>query len=222
MTARPVMLDLFCGCGGCSVGYHRAGFDVVGVDLARQHEYPFEFHARDALAFLAETDLSRFAAIHASPPCKAHTALRHSTRTGVIPLFDPHPDLVDATRAALIATGLPYVIENVPGAPLRNPVTYCGSSFGLAVRRHRLFESNARLRAPACRHVEQGQPVGVYGVGGAQRADHHGSTKVVGAAAGAALGIDWTTDQSRLSQAIPPAYTEHLGRQLLGQLGGAR
>lgn len=185
----PRLLDLFCGCGGCSVGYARAGFSVVGVDINRQPHYPFEFIARDALAFLRA--------------------------------IDPAP-----TRDLLAATGLPYVIENVVGADMPGAVTYCGSSFGLRVRRHRLFESNVPLTAPACDHASQPAPVGVYGNGGAwtRTAPGGGGVKVSGADAADALGIGWTDFQPSLSQAIPPAYTEHIGRQLLAHLsatGGA-
>jgi len=211
-VTRPRLLDLCCCAGGCSVGYHRAGFDVVGVDHAPQPDYPFEFHRADALRY----PLTGFDAYAASPPCKVHTALRHTRTTPA--LFEAHVDLVAAVRARLVATGRPYVIENVPGAPLLDPVTYCGSSFGLAVRRHRLFESNVPLVAPPCDHAGQPVVLGVYGTGGPDNRANRpggGGRKVAGADAAAALGIDWTTDQRRLSQAIPPAYTEHLGRQLL-------
>jgi DNA (cytosine-5)-methyltransferase 1 len=219
---RPRLLDLFCCAGGCSVGYSRAGFDVVGVDHAPQPDYPFEFHRADALHY----PLTGFAAVAASPPCKLHTALRATATKPA--LFEVHTDLVAATRARLVAAGVPYVIENVVGAPLLDPARYCGSSFGLPVRRHRLFETNWPLVAPPCNHAAQGEVVGVYGTGGADvgwavrtggrrthRGPGRGGRKVAGAEAAAALGIDWTTDQRRLSQAIPPAYTEHIGRQLL-------
>lgn len=217
MTRRYRLLDLFCCAGGCSVGYARAGFDVVGVDLVRQPDYPYEFHLGNALTF----PLDGFDAVHASPPCKAHTALRALRRARPQgELFDPHPDLVEPTRERLKASGLPYVIENVVGAPLIDPVLYCGSSFGLLVRRHRLFESNVRLEAPPCDHASQPVVLGVYGHGGAwtRTAAGGGGRKVAGAEAAEALGITHTVDQSRLSQAIPPAYTEHIGRQLIAHL----
>ena len=215
--SRPLLLDLFCGAGGAAVGYHRAGFDVVGVDIVMQHEYPFEFHQADALTF----PLDGFDAVHASPPCKAHTVANRVHRARALHLFDPHPDLVGPIRDRLVEWGGPYVIENVPGAPLIDPVTYCGSSFALGVRRHRLFESNVPLVAPACRHDLQPNPVGVYGNGGAwtRTAPGGGGVKVVGADAAVALGITHTTNQELLSQAIPPAYTEHLGRQIMAAIG---
>ena len=217
--SRPRLLDLFCCAGGCSVGYARAGFAVTGVDHAPQPDYPFDFHRADALRYL-ERHGAGYDAYAASPPCKLHTPLRHTASAAS--LFEIHRDLVAETRAALIATGRPYVIENVPGAPLLDPVTYCGSSFGLAVRRHRLFESNVALVAPPCAHHLQPVVLGVYGTGGGDaraRRPGGGGVKVSGPAAAEALGIDWTTDQRRLSQAIPPAYTEHLGRQLIAAVG---
>lgn len=214
-AARPRLLDLFCCAGGCSVGYARAGFEVVGVDLVLQPDYPFEFHLANALTF----PLDGFDAVHASPPCKAHTtlsALRRGHTQGE--LFDPHPDLVGPTRDRLVASGLPYVIENVVGAPLVDPVLYCGSSFGLLVRRHRLFESNVPIEAPPCDHKAQPVVLGVYGHGGGFTGSKGKGTTVSGAVAAEALGITHTVDQSRLSQAIPPAYTEHIGRQLIAYL----
>lgn len=215
--SRPRLLDLFCGVGGASVGYHRAGFDVVGVDLVAQPEYPYEFHLRSALEF----PLDGFDAIAASPPCKRFTvAGRVAASRSQTALFDRHPDLLGPTRERLAASGLPYIVENVPGAPLLDPVQCCGSSFGIAVRRHRLFESNIPLIGSVCDHHAQPHPVGVYGNGGAwtRKAPGGGGVKVAGADAAAALGIDWTDYQPSLSQAIPPAYTEFLGLQLMSHL----
>lgn len=218
MTYR--LADLYSGGGGAAAGYARAGFEVVGFDIVRQHVYPFEFHRADAL----DVDLSGFDVVHASPPCKTHTSLaslRHAAPAQ--PLFDPHVDLVPATRAKLAATGLPYVIENVVGAPLIDPCTYCGSSFGLGVRRHRIFESNVPLTAPPCDHASQPHPVGVYGNGGAwtRTAPGGGGVKVAGKAAAVALGVTHTAYQPALSQMIPPAFTEHIGRQLMAYLTGS-
>lgn len=213
---RPRLLDLFCGGGGCSVGYHRAGFDVVGVDLMQQHAYPFEFHRGDALTF----PLDGFDAVHASPPCKRFTVAGAVDRGTTLKLFDPHDDLLTPTLERLGRLTVPWVVENVPGAPMPGAVVYCGSSFGLRVRRHRLFVSNRALSAPPCDHRGQGQPVGVYGNGGAwtRTAPGGGGVKVAGADAALALGVDWTEHQPTLSQMIPPAYTEHIGRQIIAVL----
>jgi DNA (cytosine-5)-methyltransferase 1 len=208
------------------MGYYRAGFDVVGVDLAPMPHYPFDFYRANALSVLADGIADggilgiRFDVIHASPPCKVHTPLRHTTRDSA--LFNAHKDLIPDTRRLLAQTGLPYIIENVPGSGLIDPATYCGSSFGLMVRRHRLFETNWPLTAPGCDHKSQPVVLGVYGTGGSDsgRAARGGGggVKVSGQAAADALGINWTTHQPVLSQAIPPAYTTHIGRQLIARL----
>ena len=139
-SPRPRLLDLYSCAGGAAVGYHRAGFDVVGVDIAFQKNYPYEFHQGDALDYVAGHG-HEFDAIHASPPCQAFTnAQRIQGRD--------HPDHVAATRSALQLIGKPWIIENVPGAPLNNPVELCGAMFGLTTYRHRLFESNIQLTTP--------------------------------------------------------------------------
>jgi len=134
-TMRPKILDLFCGAGGASMGYHLAGFEVVGVDIALQPNYPFEFHQADAMAF----PLSGFDAIHASPPCQAYTRMARGLLQSQGRAKE-HPRLIEPIRARLLESGLPYIIENVEGAPLIRPIRLCGSSFGLDVQRHRLFE----------------------------------------------------------------------------------
>jgi DNA (cytosine-5)-methyltransferase 1 len=214
---RPVLLDLFCGAGGAAMGYHRAGFDVVGVDWVPQPDYPFTFVRADASTF----PLDGFDAVHASPPCKLFTALRvfESWRPQQR-LFDIHDDQLTPMLARLGAVAVPWVVENVPRAPMpANAVTVCGSAFGLRVRRHRLFASNMPLVGTSCDHARQGQAVGVYGHGGAwtyrDKAGGRHGVKVAGGEAAAAMGINWTTDQRALSQAIPPAYTEWIGTQLL-------
>ncbi|MFB9953561.1 DNA cytosine methyltransferase [Cellulomonas denverensis] len=143
------MLDLFCCAGGAAMGYRRAGFDVVGVDIDPQPRYPFEFHQGDALKFLLEHH-GEFDAFHASPPCQAYTLAQRIQG-------NDHPDFIAATRSAFELIGKPWVIENVPGSPLNHPVTYCGASFpGLRVYRHRLFESSIPLTPPT--HAEHSAP----------------------------------------------------------------
>lgn len=213
MADRPILLDAFCGAGGAAVGYHRGGFDVVGVDIAPQPNYPFEFHQEDAVEFIAREGHRRFAAIHASPTCQHASTLRHRTGKKYVNLIPP-------TRAALSATGLPYVIENVVGAELIDPVTLCGSSFGLGaggrqLRRHRLFEcSGFFAMVLPCNH--QGEAIGVYGNGGAwkRRAPGGGGYQGTAEERREAMGIDWM-GHAELSQAIPPAYTEHLAGYLM-------
>lgn len=155
------LLDLFSGAGGAAVGYHQAGFtEIVGVDCAPQPRYPFPFVEADALEYVTAHG-QEFDVIHASPPCQAYSVLRHLARKG-------SPALIEATRAALQATGKPYVIENVIGAPLHFPLMLCGSMFdlqtpcGAQLRRHRLFECSHLILAPGnCRHGEQ--RIGVHG-----------------------------------------------------------
>lgn len=144
------------------MGYHQAGFEVVGVDIKRQKRYPFEFIQADALEILADRDfLNQFDVIAASPPCQTHSATKH-LRNAQGKTTDKI-DLIPETRAALQEWNGIYVIENVPGAPLINPTILCGSSFGLKVRRHRHFESNVQLTGLPCDHKAQGKPVGIYG-----------------------------------------------------------
>lgn len=214
--SKPRLLDLFCGAGGAAVGYHRAGFEVVGVDIKPQPHYPFEFHQDDAMTY----PLDGFDAIHASPPCQAYSLANNIHGRG------DHPMLIPAVREALVATGLPYVIENVPRAPLINPVTLCGLTFGLNVKRHRLFESNVFMLAQPCTGhkgdwllvfghtvLERGHQSGVAKGGGPVIHRRH----VAADRGREAMGIDWM-NRDELSQAIPPAYTEWIGRQLLASL----
>jgi DNA (cytosine-5)-methyltransferase 1 len=206
---RPRLLDLFCGAGGAAMGYHLAGFRVTGVDIRPQPHYPFEFHQMDAL----EMGLDGFDLIHASPPCQAYsTQTQRRSR---------HPQLIGQVRERL--RDLPYVIENVEAArwALVHPARLCGSSFGLDLRRHRLFESNLPIAGPPCEHawqtprfrslaianVRAGKLATVIGV--------HGHLNYVGefALRQRAMGIDWMTN-AELVEAVPPAYTEHIGHQL--------
>lgn len=213
---RPLLLDLFCCQGGAAKGYHDAGFDVVGVDIEEQPRYPYEFVRADALAFVrvGNAGWREVSAIHASPPCQAFTKARKLQG-------NDHPDLLDATRELLEATGLPYVIENVKGAPLRDPVVLEGQMFpGLNVHRPRLFETNWPLTVPALippppRQAKMGRPPVE---GEAMQVVGHFSDVP---AARKAMGIDWM-NQYGLAQAIPPAYTEFIGSQLMQHLQAER
>lgn len=200
------LLDLFCGAGGASAGYVRAGFEVVGVDINPQPDYPYEFHQADAMTF----PLDGFDVIHASPPCQSFTRAKHlrdaqgATSSAL--------DLVNPTRARLRMLGVPYVIENVPGAPLQG-VTLCGSSFGLKVRRHRVFESNVFIPALKCDHKTQGRPIGVYHVLN-DNIPQGGKTAETLEQAQEAMGIDWMKWNS-LKESIPPAYTQYIGETIM-------
>lgn len=210
------ILDLFCGAGGAGMGYHRAGFEVVGVDIAPQPNYPFTFHRGDALEFLANYG-DGFDAVHASPPCQTHSALTKGNRSrGWV---DDHRDWIADTRTMLDGLGVPYVIENVQGAPVRRDLTLCGLMFGLRVFRHRYFElgdwsmpapphpSHKGHRVAGWRHgvKHDGDMVAVYGDGGGK-----GSV----ADWQAAMGIDWTSVKLELAEAIPPAFSEFVGAAL--------
>ena len=203
---RPKLLDLFCGAGGASMGYHRAGFEVEGVDIKPQPHYPFKFYQADALEF----PLDGYDAYHASPPCQANTVLfpdtLHQKDYG-------HRDCIPETRFRLEATSKPWVIENVPNADMNTVIILCGTMFGLKVFRHRLFESNILLlQTPHQKHEGK-----TAGKGRTPKNDndywtitgHLGNLK----GAGKAMGIDWMT-MPELVQAIPPAYTEYIGLQL--------
>lgn len=202
---KPLLLDLFCGAGGAAVGYERAGFQVVGVDIKPQPHYPFRFIQDDALTF----PLAGYAAYHGSPVCK-----RWSKASSFHPgASKKYPDFITPTRERFQATGKPYVLENVVGAPLLNPVKLCGAVFGLRVYRHRLFESNVLLFQPQHqRHKAKAAAPGAiakdgefWSVGG-----HFGNKDD----AAQAMGVTWMQTVDEIAQAIPPAYTEWIGRQL--------
>lgn len=233
---RPRLLDLFCGAGGAAMGYHRAGFDVTGVDIRPQPRYPFEFVQADALKF-AESFVhdpqnyyhGRFDAIHASPPCQAYSRTQRIWKNR-----KNHPDLLPPVRDLLLATSSPWVIENVPGAPMRADLILCGTMFGLQAGqyelwRHRLFETSGFYAlTPQCQH--HAWPVNI---GGGQKRQRLRAGTVNGHPGGSSMrdgidlaaladwkaitGIDWMT-ADELREAIPPAYTEYIGRQLLDAL----
>lgn len=206
--SAPLLLDLFCGQGGASAGYAAAGFEVVGVDLSPQPRYPYRFYQEDALAALDGLFVRSFDAIHASPPCQGYSnAQRIRDRD--------HPLLIDALRERLEATRLPYVIENVVGAPLKNPIMLCGATLGLRTYRHRLFESNVTLAAPEHReHLKEQQAVKMG------RALQHGDFyQAVGNFISVDyvrqdMGVGWMS-RNGIRECIPPVYSEHIGRQLL-------
>ena len=209
------LLDLFCGAGGCSVGYASAGFEVTGVDIHPMPNHPHEFIQADAIEVLSEVDFLReFDAIHASPPCQFYTPLR------ALSPDKSYPDLIGEARRLLRASGLPYVIENVMSAPLdkASSIVLCGGMFGLRTYRHRRFEPGngvALTAPPHPRHVtrtatkrrrelwDQGWHVSITGDVGTYLGPE-------------AMGIDWMNG-NELSQAIPPAYAEHIGKQLMAQ-----
>jgi DNA (cytosine-5)-methyltransferase 1 len=219
---KPRLVDAFSGAGGSAKGYQRAGFYVVGIDIApRPHYCGDEFIQSDALEMLADLDwLAGFDAVHASPPCQGYTqfsnlnAERWGNRV-------EHPMLIEPVRELLDATGLPYVIENVQGAPLRKDLMLCGSMFGLRVRRHRIFETNWSVGgAPPCHH--QDDSIAIYGSMDGRRVWTRKNGTELRAArtigqASEAMGIDWMT-WNEIKEAIPPAYTEFIGKQLLDLL----
>lgn len=212
------LLDLFSCAGGSAVGYHRAGFEVVGVGNVPQPRFPFEHHVADALEFVREHG-HEFDAIHASPPCQRYSApTRGTNAVRNAAAGREHPDLVAATREALECASRPYVIENVDGAPVRKDLRLCGEMFGLGVLQHRWFELGGwsveqpahkphRGRVRGWRHGQyfDGPYVAAYGKGGG---------KATVAEMQAAKGISWTGVHEELTEAIPPAYTEWIGVRL--------
>jgi DNA (cytosine-5)-methyltransferase 1 len=204
------LLDLFCGAGGASAGYAMAGFEVTGIDVKHGKRYPFTYIRGDVRDYLHKDFLNQFDVIAASPPCQTHSSTKH-LRVAQGKSTDKI-DMIPEVREALIASGKPYVIENVPGAPLINPIQLCGSAFGLKVRRHRLFESNLKLQGTACFHKEQGRPVGIYG-SMRDEIPGGGHTAKTMPEAEQAMGIDWMI-WGELVESIPPAYTKFIGEQI--------
>ena len=202
------LLDLFCGAGGASVGYARAGFEVTGIDLKHGKRYPYTYIRADVRDFMHSEFLNQFDVIHASPPCQTHSItknLRNAQGKSTSKI-----DLIPETRAALIASGKPYIIENVPLSPLIDPVVVCGTSFGLGVRRHRLFESNLSLIGSTCNHISR--PIGVYGSLNDDIPNGGRTAKTIEEAR-SAMGIEWMI-WTELVESIPPAYTQFIGNQI--------
>lgn len=223
---RKRLLDLFCGAGGAAMGYHMAGWEVVGVDIEPQPNFPFEFHQADAMTY----PLDGFDAVHASPPCQGYSRLRHrQDASGYPQLIAPMRDRLNA----LLKPVIPWVIENVEDArpEMRDPLMLCGSSFGLRVQRHRLFETSGGGAAdsPACEHAWQDRhkPYQIYvgpGRSGGKGYRESGCQPVYGGnhnvggnslfLKSVAMGIDWMTTEE-INESIPPAYTRHIGAQMM-------
>ncbi len=195
------------------MGYYRAGFEVTGMDLKHGKRYPFTYFRRDVMT-LEIAELQQYDFIHASPSCQTYSVTRNlriaqAKQTSKL-------DLIEPVRQMLIESGKPYLIENVVGAPLIDPVFVCGSAFGLKVRRHRLFESNLKLTGTKCDHKSQGRPIGVYGSLNDEIPKGGKTASTIGEAR-LAMGIDWLL-WGELMEAIPPAYTEFLGKQIREQI----
>lgn len=215
---KPRLLDLFCGAGGAGMGYHRAGFEVVGVDIKPQPRYPFKFIQADAMEF----PLEGYDVIHASPPCQAYTVANN------IHGREDHPKLLEPTLERLRAFGAPYVVENIEARKvwdvMRTPHRLCGLTFGLNVKRHRLFETPVPMLVPPCPRSHPGNWLLVFGHTVLNRGRTVGRAKGGGPsikrthqgtdAGREAMGISWM-NRDELSEAIPPAYTEYIGRALL-------
>jgi DNA (cytosine-5)-methyltransferase 1 len=202
---KPLLLDLFCGAGGAAMGYQRAGFEVVGVDIKPQPHYPFEFIQADAMMF----PLHGYDVIHASPPCQAYSKSGTHHRW-------KHPDLIAEVRDLLMAISKPFIIENVEQArfKLRSPVMLCGSMFGLRIYRHRYFETKPEIFSllPFCNHSRPA----VY-ITGSPRPKSGIRKDAPAALKRKVLGTPWMTIKE-MDEAIPPAYTEWIGKQLMAAI----
>jgi DNA (cytosine-5)-methyltransferase 1 len=208
-----ILLDLFCGAGGAAVGYSRAGFEVIGVDLYPQPNYPFKFIQMDAFEFMDTWNPDDYDFYHASPPCQKYSNLQNLGKQDHM----ERVDFIAEIRTRFAALNKPTVIENVVGSPLINPVRLCGSNFGLKVRRHRLFEVNFPVRQIPCTHPKPSitPSIGIYG-------DHPQVSKKMNRAhtleqGQEAMGIDWMT-WKEMCEAVPPAYTEYIGQEYLWRL----
>lgn len=218
MMSRPKMIDLYCGAGGAGQGYIDAGFDVTGIDIEPQPDYPGTFIQGDALEYLAAHG-HEYVAAHGSPPCQASCTLTKGTNKG-----NYYLNLIPATRAAFAQLGIPTVIENVQGSDLRRDLTLCGEMFDLGVLRHRYFELGGWAATPPKHLKHRGRVVGwrhgewfdgpyfaVYGEGGG---------KGTVAQWQEAMGIHWTDNRKSIAEAIPPAYTRFIGNQLMAEVMG--
>lgn len=215
---KPTLLDLFSGAGGAARGYQQAGFCVLGVDIVPQPRYAgCRFIQADALKY----PLDDFDVIHASPPCQAYTRARHLQ----LCRKKNHPELIPPIQERLKASGKYYVIENVPGAPLHNPFMLCGTMFGLRVeiqgilyelRRHRLFESNIMILTPQCHHKLP--VIGIYGHGESKpMRDKRGFQISTVEIRRTVMDMPWAS-RDEIAEAIPPAYTEFIGKQIIEKL----
>ena len=228
---RPVILDTYCKAGGAAMGYHRAGFHVVGVDIEPQPHYPFEFHQADAVEFIRSHG-HEFDVIHASPPCQAHSK---AGKGCVVTQGSFYLDLIPATRSALDFVGRPYVIENVPHSGLRPDLKLFGYVFGLPIVRERWFEFGNGIwmmqpTIPKTRlQVSTGELVTVAGAGSRKTRRRVGDRMVYDADISFwrgsivktwqyAMGIDWNMTSKELANAIPPSYTEFIGLEIITQL----
>lgn len=201
------LLDLYCCQGGASAGYAQAGFDVIGVDIDPQPNYPFRFIRGDAIDFLLHFG-GDFAVRVASPPCQRYSKAQKIQQR-------EHPDLIGPTRDALVAVGGPYVIENVEEArpELIDPIMLCGASFGLHTYRHRLFESNVDLVVPE--HPEHLWPLTKMGRPRQPGSFYHAVGNFSGVEyARQDMGVPWM-NRDGIRECIPPCYTEYLGAQLM-------
>lgn len=209
--AKPKLLEVYCSAGGSSVGYQRAGWEVDGVDIMPQRHFPFRFFKADAVEFIYEHG-HRYDAIVGGPVCKRYS------KTWRIQTLD-HPTQIPATRAAMVASGKPYIIENVEDAlpELLTPMLLCGQDFGLHTYRHRLFESNVRLVRPGS-HAPHIKPTVKMGRALRPGDYYHAvgnfsSVEIIRAD----MGVEWMNRQE-IAQCIPPSYTQYLGTQLKASL----
>ena len=217
------LLDLFCGGGGCSVGYANAGFEVEGVDLNKNHKkyYPFKFHNADAIEFLLD-NINNYDIVHASPPCQGYSNHVTSKDSKHVPTRGKNePRLIEPLREIFQAAEIPYIIENVIGAKeyLINPIQLCGTMFNLPIRRHRLFESSFNLIEP-----EHPKCTGVAKKFAEEKGWEYRDMSVTGKGRGAGIkdrwneimGITWNMTQNEIVESIPPSYTEYIGKQIIG------